>query len=315
MSNYNPAWDDKVRRSGIFATDIPKVLNISKWQSAYSLWRYKVGMDEQEDLSDNKHVKAGHIMEPVIGKWFSDTTGKVIRRRSKTIWNKDIKHFGCHLDFYLPEEKAVLEIKNVNQYNVEIWDALQDVTDLGEDNPFRGIEELQDYYFQVQWQLAVTGFQHAYLAVCIGGWDFRYFTIKANPSIKKFMFNKGSEFWLKVKKNEEPELIKLDDVDLKYNGNREDKTIKADEKALELSLHLKKLKADKKEVESEISITAAEIKMFMKDNKYLVDRSGEQLNQIIEYDMTKARSGKWIKANKPELYDQLTETRHVTQLR
>jgi hypothetical protein len=86
-----------------------------------------------------------------------------------------------------------LEIKTRNQFDAKRW---------GEDGSANVPEEV---HAQVQWQLLVTGYRRADVAVLFGNWDFRIFTIPAKPEYQASLVVLARQFWRHVERGEPPE--------------------------------------------------------------------------------------------------------------
>lgn len=114
-----------------------------------------------EPMEDSDFLEAGRFMEPAIAAWFAHRKKVTLRGDGGLV----VRHptepwiFASPDRFIYSEEKlvALLECKNVSVYRRDDWGTRED-----EDVPER-------YFFQVQWQMGVTGIRRCYLASVIGG--------------------------------------------------------------------------------------------------------------------------------------------------
>ncbi len=61
--NDHAAWLEE-RRNHIQATDASVILGINPWKNAFDLWSEKIGIKDEEDISDKPYVIYGKKMEP-----------------------------------------------------------------------------------------------------------------------------------------------------------------------------------------------------------------------------------------------------------
>ena len=157
------------RQTCIGASDAAAIMSESPWKSRYALWAEKVhGIETTEE---SERMKWGLLLEPAISDAFTqwaeenldsfthvspDGNGRVIRR------HPEYDFLGATLDrlVYAGDDLiGVLEIKTPDGRNHADW---QDGPPLY-------------YQIQVQHQLMVTGLPMGWIAVLIGGNQFRVF--------------------------------------------------------------------------------------------------------------------------------------------
>jgi len=211
----------KARQGGIGASDAAQVLGISSWGSPYDLWRKKT--TKTQLIPETSLQKAGHYLEPVVAKMFRDAAGLKMHNDGKYAvhYHPAKPHIFASLDRtcvkslletaldleYMPSI-AIVEIKNVSEWMSKEWSK-------GLSSP----EEVFRHYFdpsvnekipliynvQVQHQMLVTGLKVAYIAVLIGGNDFRYFRVERNEKFLVKLEYELDKFWELVKTDTPPD--------------------------------------------------------------------------------------------------------------
>ena len=173
------------RRKGIGGSDASVVLGVNPWRSPFDLWMEKTG----EYVQDNENEKMywGNVLEDLVAKEFMKRTGKKVRRKNAIMKHPTHGWMIANVDRVVVGEKALLECKTTSAFNQ--WDDVPDY-----------------YYAQVQHYLAVTGLHHAYLAVLIGGQQYKDFEIPRNDAYIEKLIESEREFWRLVKNKIPPEL-------------------------------------------------------------------------------------------------------------
>jgi putative phage-type endonuclease len=163
LSTAEPETDEwfAQRRAGLTATDIPKILGLSIYGNALSVWADKRG--EIPPTEAGEAAKWGQILEdPVAREWAArnqvtvapiGTVAHVTDRWKRC--SLDRKVYGC------PDGPCPLEVKTRSAFVAGRWSG--DIPD--------------DVLAQVAWQMEVTGYDHIHLAVLIGGQQLREFRV------------------------------------------------------------------------------------------------------------------------------------------
>lgn len=181
----------KTRMQGIGGSDAGTILGLNRWKSPLTLWAEKTGRIIPTDLSDNMAVEAGTRLEPVVAQWFSDVTGKKVQRRG-TLRSMAHPFMLANVDRWIPGERVGLEVKTTNAFSADKWD---------------GNEVPSSYYAQCLHYMAVTGADAWYIAVLIGGQDFRFKKIERIDRDIELLIEKESKFWELVKSDTMPDPI------------------------------------------------------------------------------------------------------------
>lgn len=142
------------RRQGITATDVVKIAGLSRYGGPYSVWLDKRG--ELPDLGDNPKLSFGRYWEAAANRALEDQTG--LHVLGEQTWCSHVTErwaratpdgfIAEHPDATIADALGVVEHKS---FNIISGDGL-----------------LPDVEAQVQWQLYVTGMQHAWVTGLIG---------------------------------------------------------------------------------------------------------------------------------------------------
>lgn len=184
----------KLRESGIGASESAEAVGLGRWRTKSEWVERKLGL--LNDTRFEKYVmqqkmKMGHIMEPVTAEAFAAATGLKVHNINRIERHPIHKHIFANLDRravgatpeqvewlsglfgYQVSGPGVVELKNTERS--EGWGSPDDVDSYG--GLCTSGEVPEDYYIQVQHQLAVSGYKWAFLVVTIGGWDVRWYPI------------------------------------------------------------------------------------------------------------------------------------------
>lgn len=177
------------RQSGIGGSDIAAILGLSQFKTALDVYAAKTN-PQGEPEKQAEHLYWGHALEAPIAARFSEETGHLIfrqpeiRRHPQHEWaiaNAD----ALILDKETNQPIGILEIKTSSAYKSKAWSL-----DNAEEIPI-------EYFAQVQWYLEIFNLDMAYLAVLIGGNQYRHYPIKRDREIGANLLEKGHEFWHK----------------------------------------------------------------------------------------------------------------------
>lgn len=177
------------RQQSIGSSEIAAALGVSPWKSRFQLWCEKVGECDPPDLSDREQVYWGTVLEDVVAKEFALRTNLKVARLNYILAHPEAPYLTANIDRRVVGEKAGLECKTTSSYQAKEWND----------------DKVPDhYYLQVQHQLAVTGWDHWYIAVLIGGQRFLWKKIERDESIIAGILTGAAEFWRMVETKEAP---------------------------------------------------------------------------------------------------------------
>lgn len=153
----------ELRRQGIGSSDAPAIAGFDRWRSPYAVWVSKIEPALDDDAGDA--AEWGNRLEEAVAQKFADDTGLAVVRPSFMYRHPDHHWMLASPDRFVNDyetgEVAVLEIKTTGTHLADDW----------ADGPPAKVR------VQVQHQLAVTGLERAYIAVLIGGRDYRPFEL------------------------------------------------------------------------------------------------------------------------------------------
>lgn len=187
-----PEWVD-ARRDVIGSSDIPIITGSSPYRtSLFSLWAIKTRLVEPEpvDAATQELFDLGHALEPVIAGRYTEITGRPVRRRRHLLIHPDVPWMGASLDRTSARrgERRIIELKWVPHRRFAI------------DGPEPVPAHVQD---QVQWQLAVTGYDVADVAV-LSGSSVDVYEIEPDAAYQENLRFLGADFRGYVERGERP---------------------------------------------------------------------------------------------------------------
>ena len=176
---YKPESDPEVRNQGIGGSDASVIMGLNPFKNRVELWEEKVGTREQTDLSDNEKVKWGVLLEDIIGKEYTERTGKKVRNVNRTYRHKDYPVLQGHIDKKIEGQNAGLEIKNVGLRQAKYWNKCPPIY----------------YEYQVHHYIAITGFDYFDVVALVGGQELMIHTILRDEGIIGELVKKELDFW------------------------------------------------------------------------------------------------------------------------
>lgn len=187
------------RNKGIGGSDSSAIVGVNKYKSKLVLYMEKVGL--YTPVVDSESAYWGNQLEDVVAQEFikryneklfeewnlseieKDFKPAKIQRRNAILMHDDYDFLLANLDRLLIcpiRGKGILEVKTASQYVADEWK--------GEDVP-------DPYYVQVQHYLGITGYKYAYIAVLIGGNQFRMYYIERDDEFITTLIGLEVDFW------------------------------------------------------------------------------------------------------------------------
>lgn len=202
------------RRTGIGGSDVASVLGLNPWRTPYDLWMDKTGQVPHGE--ENAAMHFGTILEQVVADEFVLRTGKKVRRDNQMHRTGKDSFQIANLDRVVVGEDAILECKTANAFRADDWGESQEDEIIA--NQVVTEHKIPLYYeTQIQWYMGVCQKSKAYLAVLIGGQDFRIYCIAFNQTIYASLVEKCQAFWFEnVVANVAPKPINIEDVKKLY---------------------------------------------------------------------------------------------------
>lgn len=293
------------RQSGIGGSDIAAILGLSKFKTALDVYHSKTA-PAPEPEKPAEHLYWGHALEAPIAARFGEETGYTIcrqpeiRRHPQHDWaiaNAD----GLILAREGGEPVGILEIKTSSAYAAKSWSA-----DDAEHIPV-------EYFAQVQWYLEIFDLDMAYLAVLIGGSDYRHYRIERDRELAAHLIEQGSRFWHDhVLANIPPAPQTPDDL-LKLYPQDSGDSAEADTETLIAYNELTALKAQMKILEGQIA--EREDLLKTKIGQHAVMRHNGQKLFSWKTQSSNRFDSKRFQAAHPDLYQQFLKPSETRVLR
>lgn len=175
----------QLRNLGLGGSDIAAIRGMSSWRSPYDVWLEKTGQKPAEDISDKPYIIWGTKLEDIIAQTFAENHPELkVSRVNAILRRRDFPYLQASLDRRITDENGnhgILEIKTANEFAKESWE-----------------KSVPEYYLtQVAHYLCVTGWKFVWVAVLIGGSDYReyYFTRDDLNTYIYEGFEAAQKFW------------------------------------------------------------------------------------------------------------------------
>lgn len=241
------------RKTGIGGSDVAAVLGASPWKTPYQLWLDKTTDDVNEKESDILHF--GQMIEPVIANEFARRNNVKVQVRNNMYRHKEHPELVANIDRYIVGG-AILECKTCSAW------ASGKFGKTGDDVP-------DQYLLQVQHYMHVTGIHEAYLAVLIGGNEYRQFEIPYDRELAEFSAAKCVDFWQNYVVKQIPPPATVNDDLVEYFNASAGATIEATPEISGIIADLKALKTEEKEIKARIDALSDKVKLFAGENELI----------------------------------------------
>lgn len=225
------------RSKGIGGSDVATVLGLNPYKTPLSLWEEKTGKTKGSPAGEAAYW--GTTLEDVVAKEFSKRTGMKIQRVNFLLSTGENGWMRGNIDRAIvneqiaktvrvnkPEKAAEtglmlstdvgLECKTANAFMADKWGPSQEA-EIVSGNVVTEHQIPLYYETQIQWYMAVTGIKKFYVAVLIGGQDFRMYEVRRDEDVIKAIVEKCHAFWFKkVLADVPPDPINADDIKKLY---------------------------------------------------------------------------------------------------
>ena len=242
------------RRIGLGGSDASAVLGLNHFKTPLQVFMEKVqgltGFDEQED---NGPSYFGNILEPIVAEEFSKKTGLQVEIKSEQLVHPEYPFIIGNLDRFIVGENAFLECKTTSAWNDKFWE--------GDEVPLA-------YIIQCMHYMALTGFDAGYIAVLIGGNQFKWKKIERNEELIKKIIDKEVFFWKEFVEKKVPPVVdgspaSSELVKFLYPKAKDGEVIRLDEKFNDSLSRRETLKEELKKLQFEYDEIENTVKMFM----------------------------------------------------
>jgi putative phage-type endonuclease len=293
----------EVRRAGIGGSDAAAIAGVSSWSSALSVYLDKVQPAEDEE-APSEAITWGVVLEDVVAREFARRTGFRVRRRNAVLSHPEHPWMIANVDRLVTDGErgpAILEVKTRSTYARSSWEA--------------GVP--LDVQYQVQHYLAVTGYSRAYVAVLIGGSDYRHERLERDEDFIEELIRLERAFWfgnVLAGIPPEPDGSEASSVSLArlYPTARLDSEVILPDKAEELVRDLADARARAKEKDAEAARLENQLKSLMGEAETAYLPGVERPVCTWKTQSRTTIDTKALRAEEPELasrYQKTTETR------
>lgn len=250
----------EARRLGIGSSEVGTILGVNPWETPYQLWRRKKGIDPPQE--ENFYMKAGHYLEDAVARFYADSTGVEIIKRSAEdflVVNSLRDYLRVSPDRYgwLPN----LVHNNGNKTIVECKTTQQPVD--ADSVPLY-------WYAQLQYQMGTTEMNNGALAWLTQGRDFGYVNYGIDADFFGFILEEVDKYWTDyIIGDAVPENMSVEDVMIRAPRSAKGKSIEATEEISTVAAQLVEAKAAEKAAKDASSELADKLKLFMGDAEVL----------------------------------------------
>lgn len=205
----------KNRQTGIGGSDVAAILGLNRYKSPLDVYNSKV--EETVDDGESQAAYWGTQLEDIVAKEFQKRTGMKVQKVNQQL----SKHGWMHANIdravvnpaisgnvrVQPDDKqqetgrmlttdAILECKTALSFIADQWGASQEA-EIVSGKIVTGHKIPIYYETQVQWYMGVTGSSRCYVAVLLGGQDFRIYCVERDDDVIEALQERCSEFWFK----------------------------------------------------------------------------------------------------------------------
>lgn len=244
-------WLD-LRKNSIGGSEIAQAVGLNRFRSPLAIWAEKTGVVKRT-VEDNDKMLWGRILEPIVKQHFQEVTGYEVKEVPQILACAAYPFLTANLDgiCIVDGQPCVIEVKTTS-FSGDWEDAGCPI----------------EYYLQCQHYMFITGMNAAYLAVLIGGSDFRFVKIDRKDELINAIESKAINFWnTNVLKNIPPAPSSTDNELMAkiYPSNDNTIVLHNDYTALLEELEgVKQLEADVKKQRDELE---AKLKMILGEAK------------------------------------------------
>jgi putative phage-type endonuclease len=251
------------RKLGIGGSDMPIILGLSNYKTPYQLYLEKTGeVENNNEMTPFQYW--GHQLEGVIRDEFAKRNNVVIETPDSLV-HPFHDFLRGNVDGFIPEWNAVLEVKCSAGFMAHEW---------GEDGS--DVIPMQ-YLVQVAHYCAVMNADCAYIAVLIGGNDYREFKYTRDFDLESKIIDAAKKFWECVQTRTPPEPINQVDLKLMYPKHDPEKTKTIAPEVAEQLTTLVDTRFKIKQLSEVEEKYKFNIMQFMQDAEVLVNLNNEPL--------------------------------------
>ena len=168
----------KERQKGIGGSDAGAICGLNPYKSRLALYLEKIG--ETKPVQENEMMYWGNVLEDIVAKEFERRSGLKVREEHKILKSATHPFMIANVDRLIVGLDEGLECKTANAYVKEQW---------------TNGKVPDSYMAQIQHYMAVTGYKAWWIAVLIGGNDFRYQRVERDDEFINMLTELEFDFW------------------------------------------------------------------------------------------------------------------------
>lgn len=174
-----------LRSGGIGGSDIAAILGMDRWSSPTKVWNDKTGAHPQPERAESEDIRMGRRLEGPIAEEFAERSGYELLPPVGTLAHRERSWMRANVDRLVSRqagdaiEIGPLECKNRNWRATSAW--ADDVPD--------------EPALQLHWYLAVTGYDHGWVAALIGGNRLRYYRLERDEGLIEELVSYCGAWW------------------------------------------------------------------------------------------------------------------------
>ena len=278
----------------IGGSSLGATLGLSKYQSKHDVWLAWKGVEREVTKEQQEIFDMGHALEDFIAKQAEKKYGVKVKKTSFAYVHPQYDWLICHPDRIvvgkIDGKRIGMEIKSSSSYD-DRWGEVDTS------------EVPMDYLCQC----------HDYIMcdVCDEVWLIRFsnnrltrYIIKKDEELEEMILSQAVEEMRKWEDGEEPKIEDYEEARRYYSDSTEG-DIEATDEILKIAEEIKSLKEQKKTMEDRIDELKAQIIVFMKDKKRLVDHFNNKLFSYTRIEQTNFDT-KAFQKDYPKLYEEYT---------
>jgi putative phage-type endonuclease len=178
-----------MRPDSVGASESATVLGLNPWETQLQLYLLKIG--SMPPVEENRRMKVGKLMEPVIAALYREEVGCEFACFQRFLRSPSHAWMTATLDGVRTDGRVV-ELKNVGVGQADKWGESG-----SDDVPLM-------YIIQATHQMVCSGTDVVDVAALIGGWDFRWYSIPRDDRIADRIVEATGEFMDRVLRRDPP---------------------------------------------------------------------------------------------------------------
>lgn len=193
-----PSPEDRTTFLG--GTDVSAIMGTNPYKTAMDVWMEKTG--RRPPVRDNRFMEWGRRLEPVVAQAFAEKTGMALEKAGFIVGEPE---YLCASPDYLTED-GIVEIKTAG--SADGW------------GPHGSGIVPAHYRDQVLHYMGLSGRKKAWIAVLIGGNDFRWYPIEHDGDRIARIREKACRFWEENVLKDQPPVEEPEDDSSGVHGTK-----------------------------------------------------------------------------------------------